>query len=182
MASIEYLPLRYDVAAVARELEQPDVWDLYRDRVERYGSPHSDVSDIWCRFNPIQNMGDDPVVFFNGPHESEWYPVMAKLPALRELVYRLFADVQGSQLGGVLVTKIPPGGEVKPHVDGGWHAGRYQKFAIQIKGNRDQAFCFEDAELRPVPGDSYTFDNSRLHWVRNDSDSERITLIVCIRL
>lgn len=182
MASIEYLPLTYDVTAVSEELEQPGIWNLHRDRIERYGSPHSDVSDIWVRFNPIENIGGDPAAFFNGPHESVWYPIANKLPALRDLVYQLFADVQGSQLGGVLVTKIPPGGEVKPHTDGGWHAGYYSKFAIQIKGNHNQAFCFEDAELRAIPGEAYTFDNSLIHWVKNDSDSERVTLIVCIRL
>lgn len=181
MASIELLPLRYDVAQAAKELDRPDIWNLYRHRLDRYGSPHTDVSDIWCRFNPIENLGDDAAAFFNGPHESSWYPVMSKLPAVRDLTYRLFADVQGGQLGGVLITKIPPGGEVKPHTDAGWHASRYQKFAIQIKGNKDQAFCFEDCEVSAGPGECYTFDNSRLHWVRNDSDSERITLIVCIR-
>jgi aspartyl/asparaginyl beta-hydroxylase (cupin superfamily) len=89
--------------------------------------------------------------------------------------------VGGKQLGGVLITRIPSGGEVQPHVDHGWHAGHYEKFAVQLRGNQEQAFCFEDAELRPEPGDLYTFDNARLHWVTNDSDSERITLIVCIR-
>ena len=49
------------------------------------------------------------------------------------------------------------------------------------KGNREQAFHFDDAELRPLPGDIYTFDNARRHWVTNDSDEDRITLIVCVR-
>lgn len=54
MASIEYLPLRYDVTRVAAELEQDGIWNLHRQRLDRYGSPHTDVSDIWCRFNPLE--------------------------------------------------------------------------------------------------------------------------------
>lgn len=110
-----------------------------------------------------------------------WYPGSAKLPAVRKTVYDVMRAVEGDMLGGVLITKIPPGGRVEPHIDGGWHAGFYGKYAVQIKGNQDQAFCFEEAELRAEPGDLYTFDNSRLHWVTNDSDMDRITLIICIR-
>lgn len=68
-----------------------------------------------------------------------------------------------------------------PHVDTGWHAGFYEKAAIQIKGDARQAFHFDDASLSALDGESYAFDNSKLHWVTNDSDRERITLIVCMR-
>jgi hypothetical protein len=66
-------------------------------------------------------------------------------------------------------------------VDGGWHARHYRKLALQVKGNDQQAFCFEDGEFRADPGDVYEFDNSRLHWVVNDSPTDRITMIVCVR-
>jgi quercetin dioxygenase-like cupin family protein len=107
--------------------------------------------------------------------------VHAAIPAVWSLARKVKRHVGAKTLGGVLVTKIPPGGRVEPHVDGGWHASHYDKYAVQLKGNAQQAFCFEDSELRPEPGDLYTFDNSKLHWVTNDSDSERMTLIICLR-
>ena len=70
---------------------------------------------------------------------------------------------------------------MKPHIDGGWHAAYYGKFALQVKGNEDQAFHFQHAHLSALPGELYTFDNSKMHWVTNDSDEERVTLIICIR-
>jgi aspartyl/asparaginyl beta-hydroxylase (cupin superfamily) len=103
------------------------------------------------------------------------------MPSVKAAALRLCDHVGGMRLGGVLITRIPPGGEVKPHIDSGWHAEYYEKYAIQLKGNKDQGFYFEDAELHPETGDVYTFDNSKLHWVRNDSNEERMTLIVCIR-
>lgn len=169
----------YDVSAAVEQLEsQPDIWNTHTLRTEAY--QHRQVSDVWVRYNDWANWDGD-VAAFNGPHESVWYPVIARIPAVWSLVRRVMRDVGGIELGGVLITRIPPGGRVEPHIDHGWHARHYEKFAIQIRGNDHQAFCFEDAELRPAPGDLYTFDNSRLHWVTNDSDEDRMTLIICIR-
>lgn len=178
---ISALPLKYDVSEAAAQIAaNPSVWNRHRDRLDRYGSPHSQVSDIWVRYNAIENMAADPVAFFQEPHESVWYPVADELPAVRSLVDQLQAEI-GGKLGGVLITKIPAGGEVKPHIDSGWHAGYYSKYAIQLAGNRDQVFWFEDCELRPETGDVYTFRNDVTHAVYNRSDEDRMTLIVCIR-
>jgi quercetin dioxygenase-like cupin family protein len=97
------------------------------------------------------------------------------------LARKVFRRVHGKRLGGVLITRIPPGGEVKPHKDTGWHAGFYEKFAVQVASNEGQAFCFESDELRPMPGDLYTFQNHVLHWVTNPTPEERITMIVCVK-
>jgi aspartyl/asparaginyl beta-hydroxylase (cupin superfamily) len=89
--------------------------------------------------------------------------------------------VKGEKLGGVLITRIPPGAVCKPHVDPGWHARHYQKYAIQIEANPQQAFHFAGVSLVTGPGDLYWFDNAHEHWVTNDSDADRVTLIVCIK-
>ena len=171
----------FDVAPMLQQLERhPEWWDRYRQRTTAYQTPHKAVSDIWFRYNDWANFDGD-MAKFNEEHESVWYPVIADIPAGWSLARKVMRHVSGKQLGGVLMTRIPPGGEVKPHIDHGWHAGHYEKFAVQIKGNKDQAFCFDGVELSAEPGDLYTFDNSQTHWVRNDSDSERITLIICIR-
>ena len=178
---IKALPYRYDVSEAVSQIEaQPDIWNTHRMRTEAYGTPHNGISDIWVRYNDWSNFNGD-IAAFNGPHESSWYPVIDKIPAVRAVVCRLFKDAGGKTLGGVLITKIPPGGEVRPHIDHGWHAGHYTKYAVQLKGDKRQGFYFEDSSLSALPGESYTFDNSRLHWVKNESDADRMTLIVCIR-
>jgi len=181
MSSIQSLGERFDVSqALAQIAAHPDAWNRHRMRTEAYSTPHGKVSDIWVRYNDWANFDGDPQAF-NGPHESVWYPVVCDLPAVWSLVRRVMRYTGMRTLGGVLITRIPPGGEVKPHVDHGWHAQQYEKFAVQLQGNEQQAFCFEDSSLSPEPGDLYTFDNSRLHWVTNDSDIDRMTLIVCLR-
>jgi hypothetical protein len=179
--SIEALGVRFDVAPLVEQLARnPDVWNRHAYRTKAEDSPHRAVSDIWVRYASFDALAAlaDPV---NDPHESMWYPCVAQIPAAWSLARRVFRHVGGKRLGGVLITRIPAGGEVKPHIDRGWHAGYYEKFAVQVKGNAEQAFCFEDARLSPLPGDVYTFQNDRLHWVENPSNDERITLIVCVR-
>jgi aspartyl/asparaginyl beta-hydroxylase len=178
---IRSLGERYDVSKVLAQIAaHPEVWNTHTMRTEAYQTPHNAVSDIWVRYNDWDNFHGDQAAF-NAWHESVWYPVIDKIPAVRALTRTVFKHVKGRELGGVLITKVPPGGEVRPHIDQGWHAGYYEKFAVQLQGNEKQAFCFEDSRLSAEPGELYTFDNSKLHWVTNDSDSDRMTLIICIR-
>jgi len=89
--------------------------------------------------------------------------------------------VGAERLGGVLITKVPAHDSVKPHHDEGWHATYYDKYAVQLASAPGQAFCFEGESFSAEPGQTYSFDNSHTHWVENDSDFDRMTLIVCLR-
>lgn len=181
MASIEHIASGFDIAPLVAQIEaRPDVWNRHRMRTEAYGTPHNEVSDIWVRYNDWGNFTGD-VAAFNGPHESVWYPVADEISEVKRLCREVCERTGLFNLGGVLITKIPPSGQVAPHIDGGWHAGHYRKFAVQLLGNADQVFWFEDSELRPEPGDLYTFDNSKLHAVYNRSSQDRMTCIICLR-
>lgn len=151
----------------------PELWDRDPARTDNPESPHHGTSDIWCRFAPIE-------VGPLEPHDSIWYPSADHLP-VKEMADDLMAAVGGKTLGGILITRIPPGASVKPHVDPGWHARQYEKFAVQIKAEPDQVFCFDDCSLVTKPGDCFTFDNAHRHWVTNGGRGERITAIFCIR-
>lgn len=159
---------------------QPQLWDAIRHRTEHPQSPHREISDIWVRYNPLENYQGD-MQSFNAEHEARWYPVADQLPDAVRITQELMLQVTGVTLGAVLITKIPPGKQVYPHVDHGWHARHFEKFAVQVKGNSRQAFHFQDEELITGDGDLFWFDNAYPHWVTNDSDEDRITLIVCIR-
>lgn len=154
--------------------ENPQFWNLHPDRTIHPDSPHHGVDDIWIRYAAPE------VQDKHQPHESVWYPCADVLP-VRDIAMRLMAYVGGERLGGILITRIPPGGQVKPHTDPGWHARYYEKFAVQVASAPGQAFCFEGDRLEPKPGDIYWFDNSQSHWVVNPTQYERITLICCIK-
>lgn len=153
--------------------DHPDLWDTNKDRTADPESPHFGLHDMWCRFTP-------PGLNANQPHESIWYPSADILP-VRDLVYPLMSMCRGDELGGVLITKIPAGKMCRPHSDHTWHAGRYEKFGVQIQSAPGQAFHFKGESLVTQPGDLFWFNNSQTHWVTNESEFDRITMIVCIR-
>lgn len=151
----------------------PQLWNQHSSRRVAPGSPHLATDDIWVRY---ARDATSPA-----PHDSVWYASSDVLPEVKEIVYPLMAMVKGERLGGVLITRIPAGHSVAPHVDLGWHASQYQKFAVQIESHQQQAFCYSDGDHVTAPGDVFWFDNSKEHWVTNNSPVSRITMIVCIQ-
>jgi hypothetical protein len=111
-----------DVAPIIGQLDaQPELWDTIGHRTKPVDSPHAGASDIWLRFR-------DPAELkhpwdYSGPHVPVFYPAWHALPALHPLVFGLMAHLRAVQLGGILITRIPAGGVIKPHHDrGSWHA------------------------------------------------------------
>jgi len=155
-------------------LQHPELWNQHTERTQDPASPHHCLDDIWARFGDPERAKD------GSAHDAFWYPA-ADVLDIKGFCLDLMRSVGGVELGGVLITRIPPGAECKPHTDPGWHAQRYEKFAVQITSAPGQKFCFEDEELETKPGDVYWFDNQYLHWVKNDTPYERVTMIVCIR-
>lgn len=171
------LPYGFDVSGLQTELaEHPEVWDQHRWRTDHPRSPHRECSDIWCRYNALENLGPR----FNDPHEAVWYSVTRILPSAKRIAETI-ADLRQQVLAGVLITKIPAGKQVYPHIDRGWHAENTDKVGVLIQGNAHQQFCFENAAHTCEEGDVFWFSNQAAHWVTNDSDSDRVTLIVCLR-
>jgi hypothetical protein len=140
-------------------------------------SPHREADDIWARFGLLS---DPPLRTNHRPFRSHWY--YSELTAVLEpVVSRLIGEVGGLELGGVLITRIPPGGQVYAHVDEGCHTGYYSKYCVCIEADHQQLFSFDDAELLSVSGECFWFGNDVTHWVKNDSQNARISMICCIR-
>jgi len=155
-------------------LNNPQLWNQHTTRTESPNSPHYGLDDIWARFGKPEHAND------GSPHDSYWYDSEDKLN-IKTLCYDIMRLVEGVELGGVLITRIPAGATCKPHTDPGWHAQRYDKFALQITSAPGQCFHFEGESLETKPGDLFWFDNQYTHWVTNNTPYERVTMIICIR-
>lgn len=143
------------------------------------GAIHEQMHDIWLRYGDIREMtstGDYSKIACE--HDSIW---LKKLPECKSLCFKVMSIVCGERLGGVLITKLPPKGKIIPHTDSGWHAEYYDKYYVPIKNNTGSVFCFEDGEINPLIGDLWAFDNSKLHWINNESEEDRIAMIICIK-
>jgi len=172
-----------NVLSLQKELlDNYDEFDKYDYRRTFQNSPHAQMQDIWARYNDVRPFeAKGSLQGFEAEHDSIWYPVIDKIPSVKKVVFDLMRIVDGERLGGVLITKLPAGGHIAKHTDSGWHAQYYDKFYVPILNAKGSVFGFEDGTIDPELGQAWWFDNSNPHWVDNDSDTDRIAMIVCIR-
>ena len=171
------LPYRFNVEALRRTVDTPIGWNAHRARTAPVDSPHHFIDDIWVRALPPHLVGR---VGVDEPYEYEWY-AHAATPAVQQLTQQLLAQLPGVLgLGGILITRVPSGRTVRVHDDHGYNAHNFGKYAIQVKGDRWQGFCFKDEEIKPESGQSFWFYNQAPHWVYNCSYQDRITLIISV--
>lgn len=171
-----------DVAPLAMELQcHPELWNQNTARRDAPDSPHAEMSDIWVRFRDPAEITDSAK--HNEPHHSVMYPAWHFLPALRPIVFGMMARCQATALGGILITRIPPGGQIKPHDDRhAWHARHYRtKLYLPIESNADCTNWCDGETLVMQTGEVWFFDNLKPHSVENRGATDRITLIVSLR-
>jgi hypothetical protein len=173
---------RINVSEAVRQLDaHPELWNQHRHRKDAPGSPHNQMDDIWLRYRAFQELRE-PADYLK-PHFAEFYPAWHELPAIRTIVRRVFVSVPAVYLGGVLITRIPPGGKILPHHDrGGWHAETMNyKVYVPLKANPECVNRCEDESVVMKPGEVWTFDNLKVHSVENNGETERVTLIISMR-
>lgn len=174
MSHIRLITQGINVAHIYWALQQhPELWNQNTARTQDPSSPHHELDDIWVRYGAPDQ---DPTK----PHDAMWH-APADILGVKSMCLDIMRSVGGSILGGVLITRIPPGKTCKPHADRGWHADVHDKYALQITSAPGQFFCFDNEQLESKPGDLYSFENEHTHWVTNQTPYERITMIVCVR-
>ena len=164
-----------DIAYANIELEENDFLFGERGLRKDASDVHSEMSDIWIRY---QELTEDNLANMNEEHDSVW---LEHLMFIKKLCFEVMTLVEGERLGGVLITKLKAGGRILPHIDQGWHAGYYSKCYIPIKNKAGAIFKFGDNIIEPDEGDVWMFDNSVEHEVINDSEEDRIAMIVCVK-
>jgi mannose-6-phosphate isomerase-like protein (cupin superfamily) len=166
--------------AIAR---QPKLWNRHRMRKDYAESPHAQMDDIWLRFNDEKPFKEkDDYTGISDQHDSVFYPEWHALPQARPIVFGLMTRVEGTRLGGILITRIPPGGRILPHVDDTWHVRHYNtKIYVVLQSNPQCVNRVGDERVVMAPGDAWYFDNTKEHEVMNDGPNDRISLIISIR-
>lgn len=180
MSPINKLPYSYDVGPIINEIRHSCGWGKYGQRKQGDTGPHREMVDIWARYNDPAPFisGDRPWSEFNEPHDAKW---LFDLPEVVRVSLDLLEKLDGSKLGGVLITKLPPGGRIYPHTDSGWHAEYYDKYWVPIANDNGAVFKFGEIEVSAEPGSCWAFRNDVEHEVINNSESDKISLIICVK-
>ena len=174
-----------DVSRLLAQIDaRPQIWNVRPER--RTGdSPHRETDDVWYRYATEAAMKEPG--FSQKPHKSVWWPASKITPAVSEVTIDIWDALDypchRHKLGGVLMTRIPPGKQVYAHNDRGtWHAEHYTtKVWVTLRGNDQCVNTVEDEAMVWKPGEAWSHDNLLVHSVRNSGESERIVLILCFR-
>ena len=167
--------------AVAQLQEHPELWNAHPARTQMPGSPHHETSDIWLRFRDPTEL--DNYASFGEPHFAVFYPAWHTLHRMQPLVFGVMHAVNAVYLGGILITRLPPGGRVYAHHDrGSWHAEYLDKkvYVILKANERCDNWC-EDEQVTMRAGQAWQFENLLMHGVCNGGLTERLALIVTMR-
>jgi hypothetical protein len=169
VGEVNTLPLLH---AVQR---QPELWNQNDLRTQFPGTPHSEAEDIWLWFNPADSK--DPA----NDRETVPYPAWSALPQSRDIVFGIMKAVEAVQLGRVIITKLGPGKQITPHVDGGAPALFYKRYQIALQSLPGALFKIEDETVTFKAGEVWLIDNGSTHSVVNNSADDRIVMIVDVR-
>lgn len=168
--------------AIAR---RPDLWkaDTYlRDYPQ---GPFGEIDSIMLRFPEKRVFEQEEEVaaykrgeHFYDQHESVSQPAMRMLPEAQALVNQVFAAVGGVRLGRVMINRIAPGGRIFPHADTPEHVAYYSRYHLVLQSEPGVVFRCGDETAYWETGALFWFRNAEVHEVLNDSDSDRIHLVL----
>lgn len=168
-AGVDVVPL---LAALQRH---PELWDANTLRTKHPHTAHAAVSDIWLWFNPLESAD------VANDREVVPYPAWWTLSPFRKLVLDIMNRVEGIRLGRVIITRLPPGKAITPHVDGGAPVEFYTRYQFALQNPAGSIFRIDDEKVWMQPGELWQIDNSKEHEVVNGGADDRIVLICDVR-
>lgn len=179
MSNFHRLAAGVDVAPLlAACMSRPKLWNENRLRLDFDDSPHRDVDDIWLRFNKeatLEKCGDDL--------EAVNYPAWDLLPQARPLIFNLMRFVEAERLGRVMITKLARNKAITSHKDVlGAYANYYTRYHIVLQGLPKSFFRCGEEEVEMRTGEIWWFNAHDWHEVLNHSASDRVHLLVDVRI
>jgi len=104
-------------------------------------------------------------------------PMCAKFPTVDAYTESLVSEKRG-KVGRVVLTKLRPGGKIYPHTDDGLYWLLRDRYHLVIKSKAGSHFRAGGEEVRMQAGELWWFDPTVEHEAFNDSDEDRIHLII----
>lgn len=171
-----------DVSKVLSGLEaHPDLWNENPDRLIGFNTvAEAEFDDIWVHM-PISasKMSRDEVMANLAvlAHATKWHRAFYELE-LKTILYSLLSYVDGEAFGRIFISRLKPGKSIFPHADIDLEA--FARFHVCLQNAPGAIFKCGDDVAEPKAGDVFWFDNNLVHSVENNSDIDRLTMVVDI--
>ena len=171
-SGVDTVPVLLELARAAH------LWDRNPERRLYPGTPHGEMVDITARYMPADQVTMEARRL---EHRNVFWPAWYELPALRPLVFGLMQRVAATELGSILITKLPAGGKIAPHSDAGNWAPEYYHCKAHLTLAGSAVVHCEDEVCQFDAGTVWTFDNLLNHSVECVGDRDRVVCIVSMR-
>jgi hypothetical protein len=156
-----------------------EYWGAAPFRTNFEGSPHREAKDILIR-GPRFDTLDMQELYNRIP--CEFYNTSEGFPRVREAALVLLNILQGTALGRVILTRIPPSGQIYSHSDEGEAADWYDRFHLVISSaEKGNYFYSGDEQVEMKAGEIWWVNNHIPHSVKNKSEEDRIHMILDIQ-
>lgn len=167
-----------DVAPFLNEIEaHPELWDLDPSRQENKPAQR-ETKAICIRAQGGKAILDSaarqykPIGYWGLPTSlSSFFPIA------EAFIEQLAGSMKGA-MGRAVITRLSPGGRIHPHIDDRLYWLLRDRYHLVIKSPAGSFFRAGGEEVRMGQGELWWFDHSVEHEVFNDTDVERIHLIV----
>lgn len=153
------------------------LWDQITARQDHPASSHRATKTIFLRWSKefsVQTVFTDL--------EAVDCPALDVLPQARDLITEVCRLVGSIKLARVIITKLPPGGEISEHADEGPYADAFERFHVPLQADRSlfvNVYSDDHKELCQMKtGELWTFHHKKKHQVLNDGEQDRIHLII----
>jgi len=147
-------------------------WDINQSRQERYKLFHGDSKNIFVTDVDAQWDG------FGYPLVK--HSIDEKLNELTAPIVQKLEAMLGGKVGKCLYINLPAGKKVLPHVDQGYYLNSVHRCHIPIHTHENISFTLGGETIHMKEGMGYEINNSRTHSVDNDSNVDRIHLLIDI--
>lgn len=164
-----------DTSEASRELtSNAPLWDAFTTRQTTQGSPHVDTKCI-----PLRGLLSFPFALGVTRPRTQFAPL---LPACMALANRVLAGLPVAEVGLVMLAKLRPGGRIIPHPDEGPYAEHFSRYHVVIDAAAGNWFSVAGQHANPEQGDLFTFNHHLVHSAGNDSERDRIHMILDLTL
>lgn len=166
-----------DVVPILNALAvRPELWNQNPLRTTHPASPHQETDDIWVLFNRIPENEAEVVDDLDVIPYSAW----SELP-IRAVVLDLMRRIDGMRLGRVLITRLAPGASIPEHVDQGAPATYYERYHLALQSYPGALNHSGGETVNYRMGEFWHFDNKAPHSIVNNSEDDRIVLIMDVK-
>ena len=163
------------------ELSQPFIRLPFAFDADLIAQEIGEIPDSAWMAHPRRMQGNSAVALISkgGEDNDDFVGAMAETPHLQACPYlRQVLASFGVVLGRSRLMKLAAGAEVALHVDFNYHWHSRVRIHIPIVTNPDVSFYCADQHVNMQAGESWIFNAWRRHRVTNNSDQDRVHLVI----